>query len=241
MHNKATDSIPYKEKYLRLKPEVDRLANRVRGMIDNNLGAINVDPDHLDYLANSNVTNVDCKLMGLQDLANTASLIYHDILGGEVTIRALNLWNGNLSSIPSEHLGSLASCVTDTVCIGIGTGVIIQNLEALIEKVKSEVIEIGRCGKTLGSDDILALVRAMQTRVETVILMDDDTEVVKTLLKTYGGKGKCQEVSVMVRDSIETRVEEDMKQLAKTIDWDVDVTVDQLDIVFKTNITFERK
>ena len=63
----------------------------------------------------------------------------------------------------------------------------------------------------------------MQTRVKRVILMDD-TVVCKTLLKTYDGKGKCEEIRVEMCRDVETQ-EEDMRQLAQTIDWDVDVMI----------------
>ena len=168
MHTRATDSTPYKERYILLIPKVERLVNRVRGMIEDNLGVINVDPHYLDNL---DVTDDDREVMSLQDLANTASLVHHDMLG-EVSIEELELWSGNLSSIPPELLGSLASCVKDRVSITIGEDVIIPNLGVLMDKIKSNLITIRHSGKTLGADEILALVRAMQTRVKTVHCSD---------------------------------------------------------------------
>ena len=229
LHTPATDSTPYKERYLLLIPEVERLANRIRGMIEDNSGIIDVDPDYL-------YTDDDCELMSLQDLANTASLVHYDMVG-EVSIQFLQLWSGDLSSIPPYHLGSLAACVTDQVFIG--RNLTIHDLGVLLDKVKSENIFID---KNLETDVTLAaLVQAMQTRVKTVFLIDDAV-VCKTLLKTYGGKGKCEEIRVEMLDSIETHEEDMMRQLAQTIDWDVDVTVtvEQSD-PFETEIIFKRK
>ena len=232
LHTRATDSTPYKERYLLLIPEVERLATRIRGMIEDNFGDITVDPDDLDN-----------STMSLQDLAITASLVHHDMLG--VSIKVLELWTGNISSIPPEHLGSLASCVTETVLIG-SRAITSPNLGVLMDKVKSEMIEIGKCYETFGTDGILALVRAMQTRVKKVILYKTPL-VVKTLLKTYCGRGRCEEVCLMVHDmeSINTKerfTEEEMRQLALNINWDVDVKVDLEQLgPFVTQIIFKRK
>ena len=225
LHTCDTVSTPYKERYILLRPEVERLANRIRGMIEDNSGVIDVHPERRKY-----------KRMGLEELANIASLVHHDMIG-EVSIKALELWSGNLSTIAPEQLGSLASCVTDTVLIGMDT--FIPDLGVLLDKVNSNKIEVCLGDETLRTDEILALVRAMQTRVKTVILYDE-TVVVKTLLKTYDRKGKCEEVRVVLMDAIETTEEENMRQLAQNIDWEVDVTVESVEL-YKTEIIFKRK
>ena len=58
--------------------------------------------------------------------------------------------------------------------------------------------------------------------------------VVKTLLKTYCGRGRCEEVCLMIKKRFS---EEEMRQLAQNINWDVDVKVGPVE----TEIIFKRK
>ena len=84
-------------------------------------------------------------------------------------------------------------------------------------------------GQSLGTDDILALVRAMKTRVQCVIFYQGTTDA-RALLKSYDGNGRCEEVLVVVwkETSIEYESSQipELRQLAGIIDWDVDVTMD---------------
>ena len=59
----------------------------------------------------------------------------------------------------------------------------------------------------------------------------------KALLRKYDGKGKCEEVRVLVQDSIDsidsfdtTEEEADLSQLAQIIGWDVDVDDEDFDL-----------
>ena len=76
-------------------------------------------------------------------------------------------------------------------------------------------------GQTLGTDDILALLRAMQTRVQSVFfccfVLGSD---MRALLRSYNGKGRCEEIRV------DTKEVEDLKQWAQIIGWDVEVDDD---------------
>ena len=92
--------------------------------------------------------------------------------------------------------------MTDDVLIG--SHVTIPDLKVLLDKVMSKNIFIG---KTLGTDDTLAPVRAMQTRVKRVRLRSASVEVMALALRTFDGKGRCEVVGSMgswrLRDSIE--------------------------------------
>merc|ERR1719312_1183794 len=72
----STFSNSYKERYLILKSEVERLVNTIRAKIEEKSGVINVS----DYQ--------DSKYFSLQELASTTSLIHHDMLG-EVSCKSL--------------------------------------------------------------------------------------------------------------------------------------------------------
>ena len=69
----ASDSTPYKERYILLIPEVERLANRIRGIIEDNSGLIDIDLDFQDHFAGREyLMRRNQNLMSLQELANVA-------------------------------------------------------------------------------------------------------------------------------------------------------------------------
>ena len=180
----------------------------------------------------------ESQFMSLQELAITASLVHHG-MHGEVNCKALKLWNVimDLSSIPHKQLGSLAACVTDDVFIG--SHVTIPDLKVLLDKVMSENLFICR---SLGTDETLALVRAMQTRVKRVSLHGEFVD--NMALRTYDGKGRCEEVRSIgarrLRDSIEIQVRtENIRRWAQSIDWDV--TEDSVILLYGPVIKIERR
>ena len=202
----TTDTTSYKERYLILKSEVERLANKLRAKIEDNLGRISV-----------SVISQDSKHFSLQELASTASLIHHGMLG-EVSCKMLCLVDVNLSSIPIQHLGSLAACVTDVVFFGVNENVI-PDLGVFLDKVKCDKLLF--LGQSLGTDETLALVRAMQEVRIVVLLLGTRGTVDVKALRNFDGKGRCEQVWMVKGkgDSIENT--EDMRKLAKTIDWGV--------------------
>ena len=67
---------------------------------------------------------------------------------------------------------------------------------------------------------------------------------IKRLLKTYRGKGSCDRIEFTMMDSLETGEEEDMRQMAQNLDWDIEVTVEQMEEDIATDfvsIVFKRK
>ena len=204
-------STTYKERFIILKSELDRLANKMREIMeDDDDSSITVFPQ-------------DPKSISLQDLANTASLVHHGILG-EVSFENLHLESVNLSTIPIQQLGSLAACATDEVCIG--KDLIIPNLGVFLDKVKSISLIFVRV--TLQTEDTSALIRAMQTRVYKVDLIYEDIvdrEFIRALMN-YDGKGRCAEVMLFVKEidpDTFRYTEEDLRQCAQAMDWDIQV------------------
>ena len=176
----TTDSTSYKEMFLILKSKVERLANRIRAKIEDNSGSITV--------SNSQ----DSKYMSLQELVRTASLIHRGMLG-EVSCERLCLADVNLSTIFSQHLGSLAASVTDQVFFG--GNIIIPHLGVFLDKVKCDKLTF--LSQTFNTEETLAMVRAMQTRVRIVILIHSRGNVDVRAMRNFDGKGRCEQVWVV--------------------------------------------
>ena len=61
----------------------------------------------------------------------------------------------------------------------------------LLDSVKSEVLRLR--SQSLGSEETRALVRAMESRVEEVMLDEEVTLDISSLIE-YSGQGKCREL-----------------------------------------------
>ena len=125
------------------------------------------------------------KLFRLSDFQTcAASLAHHGLLG---SVSYLSLGDVDLTSVPAEHLASLVS-VTGRVYIGNVSG---SALVTILDSVKGEVFWI--CRQSLDSEETQALVRAMESRVEIVLLNAGVTLDIRELMK-YSGQGKCRKV-----------------------------------------------
>ena len=113
-----------------------------------------------------------------------ASLAHHGLLQ---SLNHLAMIDVDLRKISSQHLISLASCVTDILDI---TNVRGCDMIALLDSVNCRVLYID--GQNLRTDDTQALVRAMETRVKNVML-GHKREVTLDIeaLTQYNGQGKC--------------------------------------------------
>ena len=114
-----------------------------------------------------------------------ASLDHHKLLG---SVQDMRLCNVDLTSVPAEHLASLASSLTWRVFIRNVSGC---DLVTILDSVKSEVLDIRYQG--LGSEETQALVQAMESRVESVRLYGDVTLDIRDLME-YSGQGKCRKL-----------------------------------------------
>ena len=123
----------------------------------------------------------------LPEITTAASLAHHGLLG---SLKDIWLEHVDLSSVPAEHLASLASCVTG--------GVFILNLDncdmiSFLDSVKCIWLSIS--SQTLSSEETRALVRVMESRVERVGLGSyGEVSLDITALTQYSGQGKCGEV-----------------------------------------------
>ena len=94
----------------------------------------------------------------LEQVTCAASLAHHGYIR---TIEDLKLERLDLSSIPSDHLASLVSCVTSSVEISNVSGF---DLVCFMESIRCEWLYIG-IGVNMGSEETKALVRAMESHL----------------------------------------------------------------------------
>ena len=121
------------------------------------------------------------------EVACVTSLAHHGLLRS-VNYLMLMLSKVDLSSVPADHLASLASCVTGVVDVWNVRG---YGLSTILDNVKCESLTIS--SQSLNTEENQALVRAMETGVEEVLLSyysGDMTLDIETLIK-YSGQGKC--------------------------------------------------
>ena len=139
-----------------------------------------------------------------------AGLAYHRLLGSE---QVMVLRNVDLTSVPTEHLASLASSVTGIVSINNLCGC---NLVTILDSVKSQVLLIR--SQSLVSEETRALVRAMETGVNRVRLYREVTLDIRDLME-YSGQGKCREVRCYVDAAHIYR--EQLRTWATSRNWEV--------------------
>ena len=120
---------------------------------------------------------------------------------GYKSVKVLFL-EGDLSSVPTEHLASLVSCMSEQVPTDqtVSAGklyVYLKNVTScdLINVMDSlECYELFIKSQILGRDETKALVRAMETRVENVRMgsgYGDEVILDLTELVKYSGQGRC--------------------------------------------------
>ena len=127
----------------------------------------------------------------LPDIITAASMAQHKLLG---SVKIMWLEDVDLASVPAEYLASLASCVTERVYI---TNVSNCDIISILDNVKCEWLKIKN--QRLSSAETQALVKAMESNVEMVILGSGDGGEVSLdilALTQYSGEGKCWQVSL---------------------------------------------
>ena len=99
----------------------------------------------------------------LPGTALAASLAHHGMFG---SMKYLWLSNVDLTSVPAEHLGALASCATG----GVDIYRVNCNLSPILDSIKCKWFRV-KIRRSLGSEETQALVRAMESRVQWVVLV----------------------------------------------------------------------
>ena len=145
-------------------------------------------------------------------MVTTASLAHHGMLDSVKNIVLLNL---DLTSVPTEHLAALASCVTGCVVIN---NVSNYDLNSFLASLKCPWLGISN--QTLSSEETRALVWAMESGVEDVKLGNmGEVSLDITALTQYSGEGKC--LSVTCYDDTAERYKVKVRIWARRINWRV--------------------
>ena len=139
-----------------------------------------------------------------------ASLAHHGLLG---SMSEMDLRDADLTSVPAEHLASLASSVTGLINIENVSG---SGLVNILDSVKSKELHIWN--QSLGSEETLALVQAMDSHVESVGLGGEVTLDIKILME-YSGQGKCMQVWCAIDTA--NRYREQLRTWTTSRNWEV--------------------
>ncbi len=139
-----------------------------------------------------------------------ASLAHHGLLG---SLQEIKLEDVDLTLVPSEHLASLFSCVTELVNIWNFSGC---TLIIILDSVKSEVLSIST--QSLGIEETRALVRAMESCVKEVDLDEEVTLDIGVLME-YSGQGKCSKVDCY--ENTAGRYRKQLRAWAASRNWEV--------------------
>ena len=146
----------------------------------------------------------------IPEITASAYLAHHGLLG---SVFEMWLRDVDLTSIPAEHLASLASCVTQFFFI-----INVSNIISILDNVKCQCLIITR--QTLNSEETRALVRAMESGVEKVQLGGKgEVSLDITTLTQYSGAGRCGEV--MCYDDTARSYRKEVETWAMRINWDI--------------------
>ena len=153
------------------------------------------------------VLNVMDKQIDIEEhcdaLMRAASLAHNGLLG---SVKYMTLTDVYLRDIPAQHLASLASCVTRYLHIENVSGCY---LVSILTSVKCQRLGI----YSLGREETKALVQAMESGVEEVMLGGRVTLDIEALTE-YSGQGVCREVELR-----NDRYREELRTWAKTRSW----------------------
>ena len=146
------------------------------------------------------------------EISTAASLAHQGLLD---SVKDMYLKDEDLSSVPSEHLASLAACVTADVVIW---NVSNTDLTSILDSSKCGGLYIRN--QSLSTKETLALVQAMEN-MEMVALgeyMEEVTLDISTLV-TYDGRGKCERVYFSKNTAGKYR--EEIRRWVQRISWRV--------------------
>ena len=148
----------------------------------------------------------------LTEIVTAASLAHHGLLD---SVMYMELYDVDLASVPSEHLASLASCVTGKVII-----IKVENCDmiTILDNVKTALL--GVCAQPLSTEETQALVRAMESRVERVILgYKGELSLDIEALTQYSGQGKCSLLSLVPNADKDTKYRKDLMRWMFKVHW----------------------
>ena len=137
-------------------------------------------------------------ISGLPQIICASSLAFRGLLNISMSFKSVEdffnvkiFLEGDLSSVPAEHLSSLVSCMPTRmhIYLGIVTGC---DLISLMDSLKCSSLYFR--SQIIGREETQALVRAMESRVEEVRRASCGARMtldIMELLK-YSGQGRCR-------------------------------------------------
>ena len=109
--------------------------------------------------------DLDTPHIHLPEITIASSLAHHDLLG---SVECMSLINVDLASVPTGHLASLASCVTEEIEIDN-----VENLDLLQILSNIQCNSLSISNQSLGREELNALVRTMESTVTYLSLQDN--------------------------------------------------------------------
>lgn len=171
--------------------------------------------DSLIIRIHGSMASVYVRITGLNlDLVTAAARLAHY---GQIGFERLFLRHHDLSTVPGEHLCSLASSVRDTFDIMNIRGC---DLVKIIDSVKCKKLCIFK--QNLDKEATEAVVRAMDTRIELAHLergKDIQWKLDMEALNKYNGKGRCRCIILWV--GREDKYRQWLRDWAQGRDWSV--------------------
>ena len=129
-------------------------------------------------------------------------------------VQVMKLWYMDLSDIPSDQMGKLASIGTDEVIINNITPATL--LDIILENVRCSVLQLYYLSLT--EPQTRALVTAMRDGVEWVALWDGVTLDIEALCQ-YNGRGTCR--ALEVEGDTRRRYGERLRRWTEEVGWAV--------------------
>ena len=131
------------------------------------------------------------ELLSDAEINCAARIAHHGFLS---PVDDLSLFNVNLSSVPADHLASLASCVIGGVYIAYVSGC---DLSPILDSLKCKTVEIS--GQSLNTEETQALMRAMEKGVEVLRVGVVDNRIWKNQTGTGRKRNSEQEAKAEKR------------------------------------------
>ena len=217
------DNTTFKDKYFRYKPRVQMIVAQMTDKINECHGVISInceDLEDLEYFEGD-----PQQYFSPEELADIASLVHHNMLG-EVDIKTVEFWDCDLlSNQDPHHLESLAAKIQDGLAIFREEETENKDVSSLLDKINCKIdfmMEIDSTQALIQSKEKLSLIAAMNSRVPKVTFYYGTADA-QAVLRSYDGKGACQEVQLITRDNEESRQCSKLRILAQKINWLVDI------------------
>ena len=204
----------FREIFFIVKEDVDRLVIETREWLDDHVGD--------DYAVPS-----------AAQIALASSLCYYGFLGPDPTelypIEVLQLCNVDLSPYPlcSKQLDSLINSVYRRLVIENVSGC---DLVSILDNIQCPITLCLHREEKLDTEETSALVRAMESHVEKVLLGHDKrTELDIKTLTQYSGRGQCNVLHIVENDDGKEEYAEEMKNWARDKNWSWEADGDNRD------------